>query len=144
MRLRSRVEKAEVSTWFRRLEVRPADGMNEPLGTFSGGNQQKVLFGKWLRQSPKLLLLDDPTQGVDVGAKAALHRHILDLAGKGAAVLISSTDVDELVALCSRVLVMRDGQIAQQLDGSDITTSAINRGFHIDSTDAEKASVAGA
>jgi ribose transport system ATP-binding protein len=125
MRLRSRHEAAEVARWFEQLDIRPSDGIDWPLGTFSGGNQQKVLFGKWLRESPKLLLLDDPTQGVDVGAKAALHRQILAAAASGAAVLVSSTDIDELVSLCTRVLVIGNGHVAEEITGDDVTTTAV-------------------
>lgn len=128
--LSKRGESAEVRDWFGRLQVRPGDGIRLPLSSFSGGNQQKVLLGKWLRLEPKVLLLDEPTQGVDVGAKAELHRQILKAAESGAVVVVSSTDVEELATLCDRVLVMRDGVVAEDLCGDDVTEREINRSSH--------------
>ena len=132
MLLRKKLEKAEVAGWFEKLDVRPKDGISDPLNTFSGGNQQKLLFAKWLRETPKVLLLDEPTQGVDVGAKAELHRQILATAKQGAAVIVSSTDLDELVTLCSRVLVIRDGRILDEIADDDLTTRTLNRSFHLE------------
>lgn len=86
-----------------------------------GGNRQKVLFGTWLRIELGILLLDAPTQGVDVGAKAELQRQLLALAAEGTAAVASATDVDDLVACCDRVLVLRAGKIAAELRGHDIT-----------------------
>ena len=86
-----------------------------------------MLFGKWLRRTPAVFLLDEPTQGVDVGAKAELHRQLLDAAEQGAAILVSSSDVDELAALCRWVYVLRDGQIVTQLTGSRVTVANISR-----------------
>ena len=111
--------------WFGRLDVRPADGMNRPFATFSGGNQQKILFARWLRRNPKILLLDEPTNGVDLGARASLHQEVLKAAEDGAAVIIGSSDVDELVALCHRVLVFRDGCVATELSGDSVTVARV-------------------
>jgi ribose transport system ATP-binding protein len=127
LRLRRSGEVAEVQAWFDRLEVRPRGGHDKALSTFSGGNQQKVLFGKWLRRSPKVFLLDEPTQGVDVGAKAELHRQLLGAAEAGSAVIVSSSDVDELTALCHRVVVLRDGEIVADLTGPDVSILTITR-----------------
>ncbi len=125
-RLRRRPEAAEARSWFERLDVRPGGAFEVPLMNFSGGNQQKVLFGKWMRRRPKVFLMDEPTQGVDVGAKAALHRQILAAAADGAAVVISSSDVDELAALCHEVLVVRNGKIIARLSGDAVTVAAIS------------------
>jgi ribose transport system ATP-binding protein len=127
-RLRRALEVSEARSWFQQLGVRPADGVQQPLATFSGGNQQKILFGKWLRREPRVLLLDEPTQGVDVGAKADLHRQLLRAAGNGAAIVISGSDADELAAICSRVLVFRSGRIAAELTGPEISARAISSG----------------
>ena len=86
--LKRRAEETDVKGWFQRLGVKPQDAIEAPLTTYSGGNQQKIVLGKWLRLKPSLLLLDDPTQGVDVAAKADLHRLILALAAEGVAVLL--------------------------------------------------------
>jgi ribose transport system ATP-binding protein len=131
LNLWSKLETAEAESWFEWLEVRPRDGVKLPLSSFSGGNQQKVLFAKWLRLSPRLLLMDEPTQGVDVGAKAELHRRVLAAAAMGAAVVISSTDLDELSTLCDRVLFIRNGAVTTELVGADITRASVSRSFHI-------------
>ncbi|HSY16481.1 MAG TPA: sugar ABC transporter ATP-binding protein [Jatrophihabitantaceae bacterium] len=127
LRLRRKAERAESRMWFDRLNIRPADAVDARLSTFSGGNQQKVLFGKWLRCQPAMFLLDEPTQGVDVGAKAQLHRLLVEAAENGAGVLVSSSDVDELAALCRRVIVFRDGKICGQLTGPWLTGPSIAR-----------------
>jgi ribose transport system ATP-binding protein len=127
LNINRKAENGETIHWFEELGVRPKKAINLPLFGFSGGNQQKVLFGKWLSRKPKVLLLDEPTQGVDVGAKAELHRRLLKAAADGAAVIVSSSDVDELAAICHRVYVMRDGEIAAQLHGSVLTVGSITR-----------------
>lgn len=127
LRLRRGLEVAASQQWFQRLAVRPSGGHERPLSAFSGGNQQKVLFGKWLRRNPKVFLLDEPTQGVDVGAKGELHRQLLAAAEEGAAVIVSSSDVDELAALCHRVVVLRDGRVVADLAGDDVSVVSITR-----------------
>jgi ribose transport system ATP-binding protein len=127
--IRRRSEKARTKEWFERLSVRPMTGVEEPLSTFSGGNQQKILFGKWLSRKPTLFLLDEPTQGVDVGAKADLHRELVTVAEAGAAVVVSSSDLEELAELCDRVIVIVDGKISSELTGAELTQGAITRSF---------------
>jgi ribose transport system ATP-binding protein len=129
LRLRRNLETHRTRKWFERLRVRPADGMEQPLSIFSGGNQQKVLFGKWLSQRPSVFLLDEPTQGVDVGAKADLHRELRGAASDGAAVVISSSDLEELSNLCDRVLILVDGQLAAELSGKEVSEATITRQF---------------
>ncbi|WP_250283614.1 MULTISPECIES: sugar ABC transporter ATP-binding protein [unclassified Frankia] len=126
-RLRRRLEVAQARTWFERLDVRPRGAVDAPLGSFSGGNQQKVLFGKWLRCAPRVLLLDEPTQGVDIGAKAEIHRQILSAVETGAAAVVSSSDYDELVALCRRVMVLRDGRFVAELSNGALTVAEVAR-----------------
>lgn len=125
--LRRAPERAEARHWFEKLSVRPAGATESPLSNFSGGNQQKVLFAKWLRLRPKVFLLDEPTQGVDVGAKAELHHQLLAAVSEGAAVLVSSSDIEELVAICHRVLVLRAGRIVAELDGPSVTAANITQ-----------------
>jgi ribose transport system ATP-binding protein len=114
-------ERAEAKGWFERLSVRPNDNVERPLSAFSGGNQQKILFGKWMRTTPRVLLLDEPTQGVDIATKAELHKQILAAADGGACVVVSSSDTEELISLCHRILVMRHGRIVGTLSGKDKT-----------------------
>ena len=127
--VRRKAERARTKDWFERLSVRPANAVEEPLSIFSGGNQQKILFGKWLSQKPSVFLLDEPTQGVDVGAKSDLHRELVGAAQDGAAVLVSSSDLEELADLCDRVLVIVDGKISSVLEGAQLTQGAITRSF---------------
>jgi ribose transport system ATP-binding protein len=125
-RLSIRRERAEVREWTQRFDVRPPN-TEHSFGSLSGGNQQKLLLARWLRRDPKVLLLDEPTQGVDIGAKAAIHHQIVSTAQSGTAVAISSSDVDELAALCHRVLVLRGGRIVRQLLGGEVTATNISR-----------------
>jgi ABC-type sugar transport system ATPase subunit len=119
-----RAERAECRHWMDRVKLRPP--LEErPLDLFSGGNQQKVVLAKWLRLKPKLLLLDEPTQGVDVGAKAAIYDLLAEAAAEGTTVLISSSDTKELAVLCDRVLVLRDGRVGSVLRGAEITEARL-------------------
>ena len=101
------------------------ESIEKPVGLLSGGNQQKVVIGRWLLRAPKVLILDEPTRGVDVGARADIHRLIRDLAARGMAVLVVSSEPDELPDLCDRVLVMAEGRIVRELTGTNMTRNAI-------------------
>jgi ribose transport system ATP-binding protein len=127
--LRRKMETRQTREWFDRLSVRPARAVDEPLTIFSGGNQQKILFGKWLSQGPSVFLLDEPTQGVDVGAKADLHRELIAVAEQGAAVVVSTSDLEEAADLCDRVLIMVDGEVIAELHGNELSVSSITREF---------------
>jgi ribose transport system ATP-binding protein len=102
-----------------------AQSPDQPVGRLSGGNQQKVVIGRWLQSRPKVLILDEPTRGVDIGARGEIHRLIRDLAAKGMAVLVISSEPDELPELCDRALVMTEGRIVRELSGSHVTRNAI-------------------
>lgn len=125
--MRKGAEAKEADEWFAQLGVSPSGGRERKLATFSGGNQQKVMFARGLRTSPKALLLDEPTQGVDVGAKVEIHREIREAAAAGMAVMVSSTDLDELAEVCTRVVVLRHGRLVSRLDGESLTAGAIAR-----------------
>ena len=101
------------------------DHAGQPISALSGGNQQKVLMGRLLESAPKVLLLDEPTRGVDVATKAEIYRTLRALAEEGVAVLIISSELIEIVGLCDRVLVMRDGALAGELHGDSITEDGI-------------------
>lgn len=108
------------------LGVRPLEP-ERPFPLFSGGNQQKIVIAKWLRTKPRVMLLDEPTQGVDVGARAGIHDLVRSMAQEGTAVVVASADEKELADLCDRVIVLRDGHIASELRGSRITEDNILR-----------------
>lgn len=118
--LRTSAERAEVSALIDEFEVRPSR-MDQPLSLFSGGNQQKAVFAKWLRNDPAILLLDEPTQGVDIGAKDAIYGAVRAAAARGAGVIVSSADTKELVELCDRVIALNGGRVATELHGSQLT-----------------------
>jgi ribose transport system ATP-binding protein len=98
-------------------------GLDQPVSGLSGGNAQKTVIGKWLLREPKLLLLDDPTKGVDVGTKAEFYRLLAKLCEEGTAILFYSSDDEELLGLCDRVLVLHDGMIRSELSGENLTKS---------------------
>ncbi|GAA1712769.1 sugar ABC transporter ATP-binding protein [Kribbella yunnanensis] len=123
-RVRKAHEEREVAGWFAACGVVPAQP-EMLLSQFSGGNQQKVVLAKWLRTNPSLLLLDEPTQGVDVGAKAVIHELILAAAGRGSAVLVTSSEAKELAQLCDRVLVLADGVVVDEVAGEELTEARI-------------------
>ena len=100
-------------------------GLGAEVATLSGGNQQKVVIGKWLERAPRVLLLDEPTRGVDVGAKAEIYKLIEELTARGHAVLLASSDLPEVVRLADRVLVLREGHLAGSLARAEITQLAI-------------------
>ncbi|GGD65569.1 sugar ABC transporter ATP-binding protein [Microbacterium murale] len=116
----SGTERAETVAAFAEYDVRPAR-TEQRISLFSGGNQQKIVMAKSMHQRPNVLLLDEPTQGVDVGAKAAIYAAIDRGAAAGTAVLVSSSDAKELALLCDRVIVMRDGRVGAELTGGALT-----------------------
>jgi ribose transport system ATP-binding protein len=117
-------ERDAVERIVRLLAVR-TDGTDVPAASLSGGNQQKLVIGKWLMLAPRILLLNDPTRGIDVGTKQEMYQLLRQLADEGAAILFYSTDYDELVGCCDRVLVMFDGAIGRELVGAEITERAL-------------------
>jgi len=106
-------ERADVDEVSRAVDIRAAK-TDAPIETLSGGNQQKALFAKWLLRKPRVLLIDEPTRGVDVAAKAQIHRLIVDLATDGIAVVVVSSEVEELLELSHRVLVLRRGRVVRE------------------------------
>jgi len=123
--------KAAATERCRQLGV-VAGSMEQPVGALSGGNQQKIVFAKWMEASPSLLILDDPTRGIDIGAKREMHRIMRRLAQSGRVVLFSSSDPGEIAAVSDRVIVFVDGVLTRELDGETLTehelVTAINTG----------------
>jgi len=122
--LSHKAETVECAKWVEALDVKTASS-EIPIAALSGGNQQKILFGKGLRLKPSVLVLDEPTRGIDVGAKEEIHRLIDQIALDGDAVLVSSTDTEELVRLCHRVVVLTAGYVYCELRGSEITDERV-------------------
>ncbi|HWL01790.1 MAG TPA: sugar ABC transporter ATP-binding protein [Microbacteriaceae bacterium] len=122
--LNVRKEKELARELVAKYDVRPPRP-EQLFKQFSGGNQQKIVFSKWLRNDPSVLLLEEPTQGVDIGAKQALYDAIDDAAARGAAVVVCSSEAKELVRLCDRVLVLRDGRVAAELSGEELTETRL-------------------
>jgi ABC-type sugar transport system ATPase subunit len=96
-----------------------------PVATLSGGNQQKVVLGKWLATEPRVLMLDEPTRGVDVGAKSEIYRLLFDVAQSGVGILVSSSENAELLTLCDRVLVMFRGRVVAELSRDEASEARI-------------------
>jgi ribose transport system ATP-binding protein len=116
----TRAEAAAIDEMIRTIQIK-SDGVNGPVAALSGGNQQKVVIAKWLMTRPRIILLNDPTRGIDVGTKQELYQLFRKLADAGAAIIFYSTDYDELIGCCDRVLVLHDGRIVRTLQGSDLT-----------------------
>ena len=122
--IRRRLEQVRARAATAALSVRPADP-ELPLSNLSGGNQQKVVLARWLEAGPSVLLLADPTRGVDIATKQEIYRIIRAEADRGVGVLLVSTELPELLGLCDRVLVMVDGRIAAEFDGDGLTEEAV-------------------
>jgi ABC-type sugar transport system ATPase subunit len=119
-----RAERARAAELLDRWDVRAA-GYGAPAGSLSGGNQQKVLFARMLLCAPRALIADEPTRGVDVGARRAIYDLLAELAADGLGVLFVSSELEELLGLAHRVLVMRQGRIVSELAGEEMTESAV-------------------
>ena len=119
-------ELAVVGRVIERLRIR-AHSPASAVTTLSGGNQQKVLLGKWLQTSPKLLMLDEPTRGVDVGAKGEIYKLLLDARKHGIGILVSSSEAPELLTLCDRIVVMFRGRVCANLSRDEATEGEIAR-----------------
>ena len=119
-------ERALVDDAFANFDIRPRNRAID-IAKLSGGNQQKVVLGRWLSGNPRVIVLDEPTRGVDVGAKAEIYALVERLAEAGAAILIASSDVTELLGMCDRILVFHEGRLVQSLAGREATEEAVIR-----------------
>jgi ribose transport system ATP-binding protein len=124
--VRRRAEADLYRTWIDRLRVKTPSAA-QPVGLLSGGNQQKVVYGKWLARDPRVLILDEPTRGVDVGAKAEIYALIDELAGRGVAVWMITSDMEELLGMSDRVVVMHEGKLAGELTRDRLTEESVMR-----------------
>jgi ribose transport system ATP-binding protein len=120
-----RAREAAVSRhWLGQLAIR-ASGVEQPVLSLSGGNQQKVVLAKWMVREPRLIILDEPTRGIDVGAKAEIYRLMRQLADGGAAILMISSELPEILGMADRILVMHEGRLTAALDGPTATEEAV-------------------
>jgi rhamnose transport system ATP-binding protein len=127
--LQSRKERTIAATWARRLDLR-ARSLSSAVKELSGGNQQKVVVARWLAAEPRLLILDEPTRGVDVGAKREIHHLMDELVHQGVGILMISSDLPEVLAMSDRIVVVRDGRVAatfeaSAVDATEVMTAAI-------------------
>ena len=119
-----RREREAARTWTQRLQVK-SGSLDLPVSTLSGGNQQKVVLAKWLATEPTLLIVDEPTRGIDVGTKAEVHRLLSELAGRGIAILMISSELPEVLGMADRVFVMREGRVTAEIARADATAEAV-------------------
>src|SRR5215211_4680354 len=124
--IRSGAENSLAEEWAARLQLK-YHRLGDNVGTLSGGNQQKVVLGKWLATGPKVLIVDEPTRGIDVGTKAEVHRLMSELAGQGLAVLMISSELPEVLGMADRVLVMHEGRIARELTRDEADEESVVR-----------------
>jgi rhamnose transport system ATP-binding protein len=122
----SGAEAKLASDWATKLQLK-FHRLSDPVGFLSGGNQQKVVLAKWLATSPKVLIIDEPTRGIDVGTKAEVHRLMSELAGQGLAVLMISSELPEVLGMADRVLVMHEGRIARELSRAEADEESVVR-----------------
>jgi ribose transport system ATP-binding protein len=124
--LRHRAESAVATRLLHEYDVRPPVG-SARLGSLSGGNQQKVLLAKWLHSEPDVLLLHEPTQGVDIASRSQIFRIIQEAAAAGVGILIASSEYEDLAHLCDRVMVLNRGRMSTELSGDHLTEHDIVR-----------------
>jgi rhamnose transport system ATP-binding protein len=117
-------ERALASQWADRLGVKRRR-LADPVATLSGGNQQKVVLGKWLATEPVVLIVDEPTRGIDIGAKVEVHALLSDLAAEGIAVLMISSELSEVLGMADRVLVMHEGRLTAELSKEEATEEKV-------------------
>lgn len=113
-------------SYTERLDLRAAS-LDQDVGNLSGGNQQKVVIAKWLATQPQVIILDEPTKGIDIGSKAAVHEFMVELAAQGLSIIMVSSEIPEVIGMSDRVIVMRDGRIAAELSGDTLRPETLVR-----------------
>ncbi len=122
--VRASAERAIAGRYADRLQIRTT-GVDQTVSDLSGGNQQKVVLGKWLATEPRILILDEPTRGIDIGAKVEVHRIISELAASGLGILLISSDLPEVLAMSDRILVLHEGAITAEIDRADASEERV-------------------
>jgi len=117
-------EARDAEALTRTLDIR-CSSIEQPVGELSGGNQQKVVLAKWLLRDADIFIVDEPTRGIDIGAKAEIHRLLLGLAGRGKSILVVSSDLPELMALCHRIAVLSGGRLIRTFEGPAYDADAL-------------------
>jgi simple sugar transport system ATP-binding protein len=123
-RMRPARQRELAASWVEALGIKPAE-LDRPAGTLSGGNQQKVLLARLLALAPRLLVLDEPTRGIDIGAKVEIQNLVTELADNGLSVIFISAELEEVLRVSDRVAVMRDGHIVETLASGDVTVDSV-------------------
>jgi ribose transport system ATP-binding protein len=126
MRVSKKREREAVMEWIERLDVRPPDP-DKLYGLLSGGNQQKVLLAKWFGIDPRVVFMDDPTSGVDIGARHAIYDVVRDYAKTGAGFVICSSDMEDFVGVCDRVIALVEGLVVEELYGEAVNERELLR-----------------
>ena len=119
-------QRQDSEEFCRKLNVK-TPSIDTKMESLSGGNQQKVIMAKWLLRKPKVFLIDEPTRGVDVGAKAEIQKMIRQMADEGTACLVVSSEIEEISALCDRVIILNRGKVNGEMDKTEITKEALMR-----------------
>jgi L-arabinose transport system ATP-binding protein len=135
--VRKGLERTIVAEFVEKLQVR-TPSLDQEAGKLSGGNQQKVVLSRWLAAKPKVLILDEPTRGIDVGAKAEIYRLIDELANEGLAIMFISSELPEILGLSDRIYVMQNGRITGELSGKSATEEAVLELAMVDNLSAAK------
>jgi len=117
----SRKQAEEFANEFVKLLEVKTPSLDTPIKSLSGGNQQKVILARWLLTHPEYLILDEPTRGIDVGTKVEIQKLVLKLASEGMSLTFISSEIDEMLRVCSRLIVMKDREIVGELNGEDLT-----------------------
>ena len=120
-----RKEMEDAATNFINLLQIKTASMETPIKSLSGGNQQKVILGRWLLTNPRFLILDEPTRGIDIGTKTEIQKLVLRLADEGKSIAFISSEVEEMLRTCSRMAVLRDGKKVGEIEGDDLTQEKI-------------------
>jgi rhamnose transport system ATP-binding protein len=119
-----RLARAFATDWALRLQIKYGR-ISDPVANLSGGNQQKVVLAKWLSRRPAVLIVDEPTRGIDVGTKQEVHRLLVNLASEGVAVLMISSELPEVLRLADRIIVIREGRLVRELSHDEATEEAV-------------------
>ena len=122
--IQEKLEKELADNYVKELSIKIA-GINYPISSLSGGNQQKCLLGKWLSVKPKIIIVDEPTRGIDVGAKSEIHNLLRNLANEGVGIIIISSELPEVMGVSDRVIVIHEGHLAGEIDNRDMTEENI-------------------